>query len=128
MKPSLQLKLSQHLTLTPQLQQSIKLLQLSTIELNQEIERVLLENPMLEREDGDGGEYAPPPPGSGPEREAATEPAADGLALLLKLVARGTLKPVIGKEADWTDVATVARDLIDRTFAGKAVLHVTSNA
>src|SRR5574338_1006925 len=51
MKPSLQLKLSQHLTLTPQLQQSIKLLQLSTIELNQEIERFLLENPMLERED-----------------------------------------------------------------------------
>lgn len=51
MKPTLQLKLSQHLTLTPQLQQSIKLLQLSTIELNQEIERFLLENPMLERED-----------------------------------------------------------------------------
>ena len=53
MKPSLQLKLSQHLTLTPQLQQSIKLLQLSTIELNQEIERFLLENPMLEREEGE---------------------------------------------------------------------------
>ncbi len=79
MKPSLQLKLSQHLTLTPQLQQSIKLLQLSTIELNQEIERVLLENPMLEREDGDGGvDYAPaPPPGNAPEREAAPEPAAE---------------------------------------------------
>src|SRR5438874_8081004 len=52
MKPSLQFRLSQHLTLTPQLQQSIKLLQLSTIELNQEIERVLMENPVLEREDG----------------------------------------------------------------------------
>ena len=52
MKPTLQLKLSQHLTLTPQLQQSIKLLQLSTLELNQEIERFLLENPMLEREEG----------------------------------------------------------------------------
>ena len=79
MKPSLQLKLSQHLTLTPQLQQSIKLLQLSTIELNQEIERVLLENPMLEREDGDGGvDYAPaPPPGNAPEREAAPGPAAE---------------------------------------------------
>ena len=51
MKPTLQLKLSQHLTLTPQLQQSIKLLQLSTIELNQEIERALLENPLLEREE-----------------------------------------------------------------------------
>src|SRR5437667_20118 len=43
MKHSLQLKLSQHLTLTPQLQQSIRLLQLSTVELNQELERYLLE-------------------------------------------------------------------------------------
>jgi RNA polymerase sigma-54 factor len=51
MKHSLQLKLSQHLTLTPQLQQSIKLLQLSTVELNQELERYLLENPLLERAD-----------------------------------------------------------------------------
>lgn len=84
MKPSLQLKLSQHLTLTPQLQQSIKLLQLSTIELNQEIERILVDNPMLEREDGDGSDFAPAPPaGSPPEREqvqeTATEaPAGDG--------------------------------------------------
>jgi RNA polymerase sigma-54 factor len=51
MKHSLQLRLSQRLTLTPQLQQSIKLLQLSTIELNQEVERILLENPLLERVD-----------------------------------------------------------------------------
>ena len=58
MKPTLQFRLSQHLTLTPQLQQSIKLLQLSTVELNQEIERILMENPALEREDGD----EPPPP------------------------------------------------------------------
>ena len=52
MKHSLQLKLSQHLTLTPQLQQSIRLLQLSTLELNQEIERFLQENPLLERDEG----------------------------------------------------------------------------
>lgn len=51
MKPFLQLKLSQHLALTPQLQQSIKLLQLSTLELEQELEKYLLENPLLERED-----------------------------------------------------------------------------
>ncbi|MBC8021851.1 MAG: RNA polymerase factor sigma-54 [Burkholderiales bacterium] len=51
MKHSLQLKLSQHLTLTPQLQQSIRLLQLSTVELNQELERYLAENPLLERSD-----------------------------------------------------------------------------
>ncbi len=75
MKPSLQLKLSQHLTLTPQLQQSIKLLQLSTTELNQEIERVLLENPMLEREDGDGVEFSPPPPPGAPERPTTETPA-----------------------------------------------------
>jgi len=56
MKPALQLKLSQHLALTPQLQQSIKLLQLSTIEMQQELERYLLENPMLERDDDQGSE------------------------------------------------------------------------
>ena len=57
MKPSLQFRLSQHLTLTPQLQQSIRLLQLSTVELNQEIDRILMENPALEREDAEGGEH-----------------------------------------------------------------------
>src|SRR5262245_51587203 len=59
MKQTLQLKLSQHLTLTPQLQQSIRLLQLSTLELNQELERFLQENPLLEREDEPVD--APPP-------------------------------------------------------------------
>src|SRR5687768_1665930 len=59
MKPSLQFRLSQHLTLTPQLQQSIRLLQLSTVELNQEIDRLLMENPALEREDVDGDHEAP---------------------------------------------------------------------
>ena len=54
MKQSLQLKLSQHLTLTPQLQLSIKLLQLSTVDLNQELERYLLENPLLERVESSG--------------------------------------------------------------------------
>ena len=56
MKPALQLKPSQHLALTPQLQQSIKLLQLSTVEMQQEIENYLLENPMLERDDDGGNE------------------------------------------------------------------------
>ena len=51
MKQTLQLKLSQHLALTPQLQQSIRLLQLSTLELNQEIDNFLQDNPLLERED-----------------------------------------------------------------------------
>jgi RNA polymerase sigma-54 factor len=48
MKPSLQLNIGQHLTLTPQLQQAIKLLQLSTIDLQQEIQAIVESNPMLE--------------------------------------------------------------------------------
>jgi len=65
MKHSLQLRLSQHLTLTPQLQQSIRLLQLSTLELNQELERFLQENPLLERDDGAPEEaIVVPPPGT----------------------------------------------------------------
>ena len=54
MKPSLQFRLSQHLALTPQLQQSIRLLQLSTLELHQEIEQMLEQNPFLEPEDEGG--------------------------------------------------------------------------
>ncbi len=79
MKPSLQFRLSQHLTLTPQLQQSIRLLQLSTVELNQEIDRMLMENPALEREDAEGepGAAAPAPaPAGGSSTSSSTEPAA----------------------------------------------------
>ena len=54
MKQGLQLKFSQNLSLTPQLQQAIKLLQLSSLELNQEIDLLMQTNPLLERgEDGE---------------------------------------------------------------------------
>jgi RNA polymerase sigma-54 factor len=75
MKQTLQLKLSQHLTLTPQLQQSIRLLQLSTMELNQELEKFLAENPLLEREDADAA--TPAPPRVNGEPAAALQPAAE---------------------------------------------------
>lgn len=48
MRPTLQLRIGQHLTMTPQLQQAIKLLQLSTLELQQEIQEILESNPLLE--------------------------------------------------------------------------------
>ena len=51
MKPTLQLKLGQSLTMTPQLQQAIRLLQLSTLELQSEIQQALEENPMLEQDE-----------------------------------------------------------------------------
>ncbi|MFB3090864.1 MAG: RNA polymerase factor sigma-54, partial [Gammaproteobacteria bacterium] len=48
MKPSLQLKIGQSLTMTPQLQQAIRLLQLSSMELQVEIQEALESNMMLE--------------------------------------------------------------------------------
>ena len=51
MKTNLGLKTSQQLALTPQLQQSIKLLQMSTVELREELESTILENPLLEFEE-----------------------------------------------------------------------------
>jgi len=78
MKQTLQLKLSQHLALTPQLQQSIRLLQLSTLELNQEIENFLQENPLLEREDEPAPE-APVYSSSGDALQAPAE-SLDGAA------------------------------------------------
>ncbi|HQN65012.1 MAG TPA: RNA polymerase factor sigma-54 [Methylophilus sp.] len=59
MKQNLQLRLSQNLALTPQLQQSIRLLQLSSLELNQELELILQENPLLELVEGEDAEEVP---------------------------------------------------------------------
>ncbi len=73
MKQTLQLKLSQHLTLTPQLQQSIRLLQLSTLELNAEVERILQENPLLEKDEAEGEEEPPPAEALAAARERAAE-------------------------------------------------------
>ena len=64
MKQTLQLKIGQQLTMTPQLQQAIKLLQLSTLDLQQEIQQALESNPML-----DANEEAEPEP----TRDANTE-------------------------------------------------------
>ncbi|HRQ65889.1 MAG TPA: RNA polymerase factor sigma-54 [Xanthomonadaceae bacterium] len=58
MKPTLQLRLGQHLSLTPQLRQAIRLLQLSSVELEQEIQEALTSNPLLD--DGDGEEAQAP--------------------------------------------------------------------
>ena len=64
MKPTLQLKIGQSLTMTPQLQQAIKLLQLSSLDLEAEIQEVLDSNPMLEAEEAQ------------PENDAASQAAS----------------------------------------------------
>ena len=59
MKQTLQVRFSQHLALTPQLQQSIRLLQLSTLELHQEVEQMLEQNPFLEAEEESAPTFEP---------------------------------------------------------------------
>jgi RNA polymerase sigma-54 factor len=72
MKPSLQVRLSQHLALTPQLQQSIRLLQLSTLELHLEVGQMLDQNPFLEME-----EDAPPSPFETPPERQSVDRVAE---------------------------------------------------
>jgi len=87
MKASLQVRLSQHLALTPQLQQSIRLLQLSTLELHQEIEQMMEQNPFLEPEEDVPSPEIPldapdasAPAGSGDTVKAASDAEADSRA------------------------------------------------
>jgi RNA polymerase sigma-54 factor len=78
MKPTLQLRISQQLTLTPQLQQAIRLLQLSTQDMHQEVARLLEENPMLEAAEESATGTFSPDVSSLPAHSAATpdEPQA----------------------------------------------------
>jgi RNA polymerase sigma-54 factor len=76
MRQGLQLRLSQHLALTPQLQQSIRLLQLSTLELNAEIDQALQENPLLERDEpGEPTLFSLGPSGNEPVTPQTVTPA-----------------------------------------------------
>jgi len=65
LSPRLDLRQSQSLVMTPQLQQAIKLLQLSNIELSAFVEQELEQNPLLEREDSDTSPAEAPPDGDG---------------------------------------------------------------
>lgn len=87
MKPSLQLKMGQQLAMTPQLQQAIRLLQLSTLELQQEIQEALESNPMLEPDDS-------------PTDDNAS--AHDGKEELIDLSA-AALEPESPEEAQWSE-------------------------
>ena len=137
MKHSLQLRLSQHLTLTPQLQQSIRLLQLSTLELNQEIEKFLRDNPLLERDEGVREEpygIAPstsPPPdynsvtasdaSSEPPGAAASETRAtdtlDSASLGDELRYSSSSARDDGDESDYPQLAAESQSLRDHLYS-----------
>jgi RNA polymerase sigma-54 factor len=107
MKPSLQVRLSQHLALTPQLQQSIRLLQLSTLELHQEVEQMLEQNPFLETEDEGGASvYDTPVERQSLDRVAERDGGETGDA------GDGAAAPAEGAEAELRadDFGTSARD------------------
>lgn len=76
MKQGLSLRMSQHLALTPQLQQSIRMLQLSTLELQQEVEQMLDENPFLEVAESDD-QPEPETPANDPQVAPDTELTSD---------------------------------------------------
>lgn len=56
---------------------------------------------------------------------AKSETAGTGLALLADLTDRRVLQPRVEIEGPWTEIAGIARQLLDRRFSGKAVLHVS---
>ena len=113
MKQTLQLKLSQHLALTPQLQQSIRLLQLSTLELNQEIDQFLQDNPLLELVEPNEGSFVPASDAlATPQAQAPSDEPAGG--------ADDSAAPSfdegygLGSDADWgSDRASKPRDSND---------------
>ena len=74
MRQSLQLRLGQQLTMTPQLQQAIRLLQLSSLDLQAEIQNVLESNIMLEQLDDDSGSAGYPDNSTAKEEPASAEP------------------------------------------------------
>jgi len=107
MKHSLHLKLGQHLTLTPQLQQSIRLLQLSTLELNQELEQMLQDNPLLEREEEDDSSLAaaePPAHTAEAEAQSTDTPPAEGPDNADTETATSL------DDSDWNDYSTAGGD------------------
>ncbi|WP_077034306.1 RNA polymerase factor sigma-54 [Pelomonas sp. KK5] len=102
MKPSLQVRLSQHLALTPQLQQSIRLLQLSTLELHQEVEQMLAQNPLLEADE----DFTATAPELDPPRTAASSGEDSGADLEVGGGAEAENTPEIKAE----DFGTTERD------------------
>jgi RNA polymerase sigma-54 factor len=106
MNRTMELRLRQHLTLTPQLQQALRLLQLSALEFEQEMRAALTNNPFLE-EDEEETPRPPAPPGE--ERVEAVdpipaEPADDGAEPRLRLDDLPRVAPSgDGDDTDWTE-------------------------
>ncbi|HMN22531.1 MAG TPA: RNA polymerase factor sigma-54 [Ottowia sp.] len=111
MKPGLSLRTAQQLALTPQLQQAIRLLQLSTLELEAEIEQMLADNPFLEREE----DSAAAQPDDEPARPAG-EAGADAVSGEDAEGAEGPPLPELEMPRDWSGDADTSLAPDDREW------------
>ena len=93
MKPSLQLRVGQQLTLTPQLKQAIRLLTLSTLELQGELALAVESNPMLEWDDVPASEASPEPVEANGDSGEQAQEASDGST------------PESGETEDWREAS-----------------------
>ena len=111
MKTNLGLKTSQQLALTPQLQQSIKLLQMSTVELREELESTILENPLLEFEESAGSLHI--------ENQQNTKSIEEGAATQVYVATNPNLKEVSGAFFEDCNPVNVSGDhfLFDKAMA-----------
>jgi len=103
MKPSLQLRIGHQLTMTPQLQQAIRLLQLSTIELQMEIQQALESNLMLEAVDPDAGEGNTDGTADG-EQAGTEESAGDNESDGPQEASQDTMPDELPTDSVWEDV------------------------
>ncbi len=106
MKQSLDLRLGQHLTITPQLQQAIRLLQLSSVELQQEIQEALESNPLLEEGESEG--------------EAGEAVKAEDGEVELEVAEAAAGEPALAEDAEGPEPAEVGTEttLADNDLSG----------
>ncbi|KOO13491.1 RNA polymerase factor sigma-54 [Vibrio xuii] len=103
MKPSLQLKLGQQLAMTPQLQQAIRLLQLSTLDLQQEIQEALDSNPLLEVEEN-SDEPSSEESSHNEEKEPTVEVAEPEVKDSSELIEKSEISNDLEIDTTWDDV------------------------
>ncbi|MDN3608941.1 RNA polymerase factor sigma-54 [Vibrio ostreicida] len=104
MKPSLQLKLGQQLAMTPQLQQAIRLLQLSTLDLQQEIQEALDSNPLLEVEEGNEDVSNVEEKTANEDKEAGLELAEPEVKDSSDLIEKSEISNELEIDTTWDDV------------------------
>ncbi|MDZ7830043.1 MAG: RNA polymerase factor sigma-54 [Halofilum sp. (in: g-proteobacteria)] len=132
MKQSLQLRVSQQLTMTPQLQQAIRLLQLSTIDLQTEIQECLESNPMLELEEdspdspaesADDDYVTAQAPESDSEEGSAVDASDDGMEEDFSSLWRGSA-PMDGEGVDFLETRSNGADSLQDHLLEQ--LHLSS--